>query len=1068
MRSLDVSIIRTKFLPHSSNKGYWKKPDLWQKYADIENYPLTVVKAGPGYGKSSSLATFLKEKGNCYWYNVDEMDADPALFFLNVFCAFHSENQHVSQTAIDVLLQHTDTSTRFMKAINHFINDLVSQLKSTTYFVIDDFHLVGHNEQIQELLAHFIRLMPHKLRLIIATRENLKFKEFASWRLKKTVLVIDEKDLALNSQNIAEFFEDQHGLVVSPNEAKLVADESEGWVIALDLLGQELKQGAKLSEILGKQTKSLDLLFEYLAFEILETQPVGIQEFLLKTATLKHLIVSVCNQLLGIENSQEILDDLVERGLFVYPVSAEQYRHHHLVHEFLQKLGRERYDYKGLHRRAAEIYLQRKETGLAIYHSLEAQDHEQATGLILSSANKMLELGRLDSLQASLDELPETMFARYPLLHIFQGDVLRLRGLFNNALEVYGRARKLFLERQELLYVGMAAQKLAMVYLDTVQPVKADTYLQEALHYRNGEDVFEEANLLRLMAENKANEGRLDEAALLTKQAELLDKQEKGDSNIRARILLRTGKLEEALVLLEGKLAEEKAREMASRSHRETILILSFIQSLVGEIELAHDYATSGIELGKRFNSPFIMAVGYMRLGHSYQLQGRHKLSQARKAYHDALQIVDELEITRSRAEPLLGLSLLEGFSGDSNLGLKYAEEGLAISDASGDKWMGAMLKIALGINFYFLERFDQAPRFFQSAEKDFGQCRDALCLLVSQLWLAQTYFTEGQLEGYDKTIKQIFESPQNEAYLYLFKKPTLLGIRDKNAIAPLLLDASRRLEKNHFLQELLAEKGLVGVDYHPGYSLRINSFGNLRLWRGKSEIGDKEWPRKKALELFLLLLIHRGKYLSREQLYNYLWPEDDGETAARNFKVALNALKMALEPDRKPREESFFIIKNRSNYSFNEESGYIFDAEEFEQLIEEGNAQQDRTVQMDLYRSAIELYHGDFMADIFYVDWITDERERLQKIFLRTVDKLANYYYAIEDNEEALKMADLLLANDLCWEPAYLLKMKVYQRLNQRFIAIKIYQQCKQVLDRELNVLPMPEIEKLYRNLVS
>lgn len=122
----------------------------------------------------------------------------------------------------------------------------------------------------------------------------------------------------------------------------------------------------------------------------------------------------------------------------------------------------------------------------------------------------------------------------------------------------------------------------------------------------------------------------------------------------------------------------------------------------------------------------------------------------------------------------------------------------------------------------------------------------------------------------------------------------------------------------------------------------------------------------------------------------------------------------------------------------------------------------------MGNYRAAVELYQGDFLADILYIDWISNERERLRNVFLNAVDQLARYYYQTEDNEEALNMADLLLEHDLCWEPAYLLKMKIYTQLNRPFIAVKVYEHCREVLDRELNILPMPEIEKYYQEVIS
>lgn len=1061
-------IIRTKFVPPGSNRKYWEKPRLWQEYKKISDYPVTVVKAGPGYGKSTTVAAFFRDKNNYYWYNVDDMDADPAVFLLNVFSAFHWQNENIAKEALEALTDMPDSSGNFTRIVNSFINDLAAHLTSDTYLIIDDFHLVATNNQIMELLTHFIKMMPAQLHLVLLTREKLSFREWATWRLKKIVLVFDEKDLMLDSGEIASFFAEQYGIQISGDEADRVQKESEGWIIALDLLGQGLLHGAELHEVLGAEAASLELLFEYLAYEVLERQSAHAQEFLLKTAVLKNLRFDICNQLLGIEESEKILEEMTDKGFFVFVLAPGQYRYHHLVREFLQNVGKDKYDHRELHQRAATICLELNEKSLAIYHSLEALDFEQAAILITSSADELLQLGRLDSLQTYLDGLPESIYSQYPELFVYQGEVWRLRSKFSGALKVFEQARQIFLAEGQLLNVSHVSQKIALVYLDTVQPAKAGEYLQEALKYRDKGNLWEEAALLKLMAENKANEGQLDKAVALQRRAQQLDQQEISDSNIRARVLLRTGKLDEAIKLLEAKLSDEEEREILPRSHRETLLILSLIHSQKGDIDLAHSYASAGVELGKQLGSPFIIAVAYMRLGHSLQLQSQPQIDEARQAYQESLRLVDEMEVIRGRAEPLLGLALLEGFYGDSYLGLKYGEEGLAISRQSGDQWLGGMIKIGIGINYFFLDDFDQATEILKSARNDFRECQDLYCQRASELWLALTYRRANQRDLYERILPQIFEAAETKEYHYLFEKPTLLGVRDISTLAPLLLDAGKRLKGNRFVQSLIAQRGLFGLDYHPGYALKITTLGNLKIWRGKEEIGSKEWQREKALELFLLLLINRGKFLPKETLHYALWPDDSDETAARNFKVSLNALKKALEPDRKAQEESFYILRNRSNYGFNKDAGYRLDVEEFEYLLAEGDRQKDKRRQNEYYHAAINLYQGDFLADLLYAEWAQSERERLRNAFLNTADKLARYYYLMDNNDQALKMADLLLEHDSCWEPAYLLKMKIYQRLSRPFVAAKVYEQCKIVLDRELNVTPMPEIEKYYQELIS
>lgn len=87
--------------------------------------------------------------------------------------------------------------------------------------------------------------------------------------------------------------------------------------------------------------------------------------------------------------------------------------------------------------------------------------------------------------------------------------------------------------------------------------------------------------MMKIIAENKANEGHLEEAVELQKKADSIDG-EIAYNNISARVLLRTGKLEQAQEMLERKLSHEKEEGRIPRSHRKSILILSLIHSFKG------------------------------------------------------------------------------------------------------------------------------------------------------------------------------------------------------------------------------------------------------------------------------------------------------------------------------------------------------------------------------------------------------------------------------------------------------------------------------------------------------
>ena len=149
--------------------------------------------------------------------------------------------------------------------------------------------------------------------------------------------------------------------------------------------------------------------------------------------------------LLPNRNSEEFPAEMINKWFAVVP--THQYCYHHLNGVFLLRYA-EKYDPQELHQRASEICLNLGETGLAIYHSLEALDYEQAASLIVSSADNLLQLGRLDSLQTYLDELPDTIYSQYPELFIYQGEVWRLKSMFNQALKVFEQ-EQMFLDRKD-------------------------------------------------------------------------------------------------------------------------------------------------------------------------------------------------------------------------------------------------------------------------------------------------------------------------------------------------------------------------------------------------------------------------------------------------------------------------------------------------------------------------------------------------------------------------------------------------------------------------------------------
>jgi two-component SAPR family response regulator len=214
-------------------------------------------------------------------------------------------------------------------------------------------------------------------------------------------------------------------------------------------------------------------------------------------------------------------------------------------------------------------------------------------------------------------------------------------------------------------------------------------------------------------------------------------------------------------------------------------------------------------------------------------------------------------------------------------------------------------------------------------------------------------------------------------------------------------------------------------------------------------------------------LIAQRGRWIEREEIFELLYREMSTDSASRDFKVALNALNKALEPERGD-DEPAFIAREESAYGLRANADVWIDADEFTQLVARAEKANDDAA-LELYRRALALYHDDFLiADARYDDWAIAERERLLALYLRAADRLAAELLARGAFDECIAWCEKILARDRCWEHAYRLMMQAYAGRGDRAQVRRVFEQCKRVLRDELEVDPSAATMEVYRRVVS
>jgi len=225
------------------------RPDLSAKLREALDYRLTLVQAGTGYGKTTALAALDTADALLCWYSVGEADTDPQRFLSYLIAAFSLRLPHLSQAPL-AALQESSTGAgpaTLTLALDALVNALDNVLSGPCLLILDDYHFVAGSPQVNSLVERFITFAPSNLHTILVARHPFNSPALVIWRAKGDVLEIGRRELAFQPIEIGTLFRDTYGMQLGQDEVAVLADKTEGWPIALQLVWQGLRNSSAQS-----------------------------------------------------------------------------------------------------------------------------------------------------------------------------------------------------------------------------------------------------------------------------------------------------------------------------------------------------------------------------------------------------------------------------------------------------------------------------------------------------------------------------------------------------------------------------------------------------------------------------------------------------------------------------------------------------------------------------------------------------------------------------------------------------------------------------------------------------
>jgi LuxR family maltose regulon positive regulatory protein len=373
------------------------------------HYPVTLVSAPPGYGKSTLLASWLASgrfSPAVGWFAIDPADNDPARFWRYLQAAIMAF-PGCGQALADLLELPGPLDPE--QAGETLAHDL-STVDRPAVLALDDYHLIA-NPELHRSLEIAVAQWPALLHLVIGTREDPPLP-LARLRVRRRLLEIRAAQLAFTEEEAAALLAQAGVGALPPLTVPQLMAQTEGWAAGLQLSALVLRDGP--SPAAHPVNAGHRFVFDYLAEEVLDRQPEPVRHFLAATAPFDRISAGLCvaaGITAGEQEAAAMLRRLQSANLFLAPLDGEGrwYRYHALFRDVLRSRPDPRQ--RERQQQAARWFWAERSWEEAIEQAHAAADTTLLASIIEAAAGELLNTGAIGQLIGWLALLPEDQIA---------------------------------------------------------------------------------------------------------------------------------------------------------------------------------------------------------------------------------------------------------------------------------------------------------------------------------------------------------------------------------------------------------------------------------------------------------------------------------------------------------------------------------------------------------------------------------------------------------------------------------------------------------------------------------
>ncbi len=381
---------------------YIERPRLREKLKNIRKYPLSIIHAPMGYGKTVAVREYLRtqEDAETAWVSLAASEGSEDYLWSRLCgtigkfsCELSGELKAVgfpydsfkTSSVLDILMDY------------EYQNDLI--------WIFDDFQCID-NGQVFEVFKSIACERIRKLHIVLITRELDKV-DAADLYQKQLCFTVTEKSLKFSREESMAYIEFMAGKLDEEKKEEIYRI-TDGWESMLYITMKGIQQGLPI-----RKSATADDIIEQNFYSHLDDREKGV---LLKLSVLPAFSKIMASAVLADPELYQVFENLANQRLFfVFNEQEQTYQIRTIIREFLyEKAVVMQIDFRKIFSRGGEWMLKNGNHSKAIEYLLRAGEEEKVLSILDDESTETSEAYKNETIRGIFEQGDVRLLGRYP------------------------------------------------------------------------------------------------------------------------------------------------------------------------------------------------------------------------------------------------------------------------------------------------------------------------------------------------------------------------------------------------------------------------------------------------------------------------------------------------------------------------------------------------------------------------------------------------------------------------------------------------------------------------------